>query len=698
MEPMHSEGGSPVAGQSGTILEVRNLVTEFRTENETVKAVNDISFAIRAGETIGIVGESGSGKSVTSLSVMGLIPNPPGKITGGEILYNSREFGKVDLRTLTEKQMRKLRGNEIAMIFQEPMTSLNPVYTCGDQVMEAILQHWKSPAVSKSKDRMQRILRFILNWFFIRLNSIVAVFALLYFLFAGDLQIGKGTVALAYGLSSLTLLAVFYFVRKLKGHKKPFRVYTSREKIAKEETLKLFNQVQLPDPERIFEAYPHQISGGQKQRVMIAMAMSCNPQLLIADEPTTALDVTVQKTILDLMKDLQMQTNMSIMFITHDLGVIAELADRVVVMYKGKIVEQGTVLEIFSNPQHPYTQSLLACRPPLNHRLHTLPTVSDFMSVDAQGNMVSNQRSVIELMHKLIVTSDQREQQLQSLYKREPILQIRGLKTHFVVAKNAVGKPLRVVKAVDDVTFDVFPGETLGLVGESGCGKTTLGRTILRLIEPTGGNIVYKGKDITTLSLSELRAMRKDIQIIFQDPYSSLNPRITIGNAIMEPMRVHGIGANDTERKAKVLELLRRVNMNEEHFYRYPHEFSGGQRQRICIARALALNPQFIICDESVSALDVSVQAQVLNLLNELKKEFHFTYIFISHDLSVVKFMSDRMIVMNQGQIEEMGDADQIYNEPQKEYTRKLISAIPKGELDDIRAAMSRKRMATQAF
>ncbi|MFM2017711.1 MAG: hypothetical protein RL007_1367 [Bacteroidota bacterium] len=643
------------------LLDIRNLVTEFRTDSETVKAVNDVSFSIRAGETVGIVGESGSGKSVTSLSVMGLIPNPPGEITGGEIIYHSRKNGAIDLTKLSEKEMRQYRGNEIAMIFQEPMTSLNPVYTCGEQVMEAIIQHKNFPDVSKGRNIADNILKWTFRIFFF-LN--------------------------------------FWAIRSWISSKYigPRSFYTKKQKIAREQVLELFRQVQLPDPERILNAYPHQISGGQKQRVMIAMAMSCNPQLLIADEPTTALDVTVQKTILELMKDLQASHNMSIMFITHDLGVIAELADKVIVMYKGKIVEQGTVLEIFSNPQHPYTKSLLACRPPLNRRLHWLPTVNDFMHTDESGNIIQNEQSVHEVTYNLVVTDQERKQQHENLYAKEPVLRIENVSTHFVTQKSVTGKPVKVVKAVDEVSFDVYPGETLGLVGESGCGKTTLGRTILRLIEPTGGKIFFHGKDITKLSTSEMRAMRKDIQIIFQDPYSSLNPRITIGNAIMEPMRVHNIGKDDNERKQIVVDLLKRVNMNVAHFYRYPHEFSGGQRQRICIARALALNPKFIICDESVSALDVSVQAQVLNLLNELKKEFGFTYIFISHDLSVVKFMSDRMVVMQKGKIEEMGDADSIYENPKSEYTKNLINAIPKGELDDIRAAMSQKRMRMNAF
>jgi peptide/nickel transport system ATP-binding protein len=676
MENLHNERTSQGAPSPGVLLDIRNLVTEFRTDSEAVKAVNDVSFVIKAGETVGIVGESGSGKSVTSLSVMGLIPNPPGEITGGEIIYNSREDGPIDLAKLSEKEMRKYRGNEIAMIFQEPMTSLNPVFTCGEQVMEAILQHKNFPGVSASKNTFQKITRVVTK-----------------FLLWSSIVITPWLGMLAAALGVLYIIA-FALVKKYR----PDTFLTSREKIAKAEVMDLFAQVQLPDPVRIFNGYPHQISGGQKQRVMIAMAMSCNPQLLIADEPTTALDVTVQKTILELMKDLQATHNMSIMFITHDLGVIAELADRVMVMYKGKIVEQGSVLEIFSDPQHPYTKSLLACRPPLNKRLHWLPTVSDFMRTDEQGNIIQNEQSVHEVTYNLVVTESERKIQHEALYAKEPVLRLENIHTHFITQKSMTGKAIKVVKAVDNVSFDVYPGETLGLVGESGCGKTTLGRTILRLVEPTSGKIFFHGRDITKLSSSELRMMRKDIQIIFQDPYSSLNPRITIGNAIMEPMRVHNIGRDDKERKQIVTDLLKRVNMNVAHFYRYPHEFSGGQRQRICIARALALNPKFIICDESVSALDVSVQAQVLNLLNELKKEFGFTYIFISHDLSVVKFMSDRMVVMQGGRIEEMGDADAICDNPAKEYTKNLINAIPKGELDDIRASMSRKRMREQAF
>ena len=591
------------------LLEVKNLVTEFQTEDEVVKAVNNISFTLNRGETIGVVGESGSGKSVTSLSVMRLIPDPPGRITGGEIIFHKDNGERVDLTKVSEVEMRALRGNDIAMIFQEPMTSLNPVYTCGNQVAEAIILH---QGVSKKE--------------------------------------------------------------------------------AKKKTIALFKQVELPRPDAMFDAYPHQISGGQKQRVMIAMAMSCQPNILIADEPTTALDVTVQKTILQLMGQLQREQDMGILFITHDLGVIAELADKVVVMYKGKIVEQGSVWDIFSNPQHPYTKGLLACRPPLNKRLHWLPTIKDFMHVDVEGDLQEVDKSVEQVLSKLVISKEERRKRHKEMYSKEPVLKVKNLRTYFPLEKNIFGKVTKFVKAVDDVTFDVYLGETLGLVGESGCGKTTLGRTILRLVNNNGGQIIYKGADLGSLSNKELRNYRKDMQIIFQDPYSSLNPRLTVGEAIMEPMRVHNILGSEKERMDRVVELLVRVNMRAEHFYRYPHEFSGGQRQRICIARSLALNPEFIICDESVSALDVSVQAQVLNLLNELRDEFNFTYIFISHDLSVVKFMADRMIVMNQGKIEEIGDADEIYNNPQSEYTKGLISAIPKGELADIKTAQSSKQ------
>ncbi len=577
------------------LLTVEGLRTVFPTDHGEVTAVNDVNFTLDRGETIGIVGESGSGKSVTSLSIMRLI-TAPGKIAGGSVTFHKSSGEKTELTSLNASDIRRYRGKEIAMIFQEPMTSLNPVLTCGFQVAEALRLH--------------------------------------------------------LGLS---------------------------KKAAKARTIELFEQVKLPRAAQLYDAYPHEISGGQKQRVMIAMAISCDPSILIADEPTTALDVTVQKTILELLKTIQRERDMGMLFITHDLGVIAEIADKVVVMYKGKAVEQGSVREIFSNPKHPYTKSLLACRPPLDKRLRQLPVVSDFMRENSDGTFTALEKEVGATVNDYVITGEERKQHLTEIYRQSPILQVRNIKTWFPVKRGLFGRVHDHVKAVDDVTFDVFPGETLGLVGESGCGKTTLGRTIIRLIEPTSGEVIFKGKNFAELHGSALRAMRKHIQIIFQDPYSSLNPRMTIGNAIMEPMQVHRLHANNSVRKEKVVELLRKVSLKSEHFDRYPHEFSGGQRQRICIARALALEPQFIICDESVSALDVSVQAQVLNLLNELKRELGLTYIFISHDLSVVKFMSDNMIVMNKGRIEEMGDPDEIYASPKSEYTKRLIAAIPAG-------------------
>ncbi len=564
------------------ILEIKNLSVSFKTENGTIKAVDDISFILNKGETLGIVGESGSGKTVTSLAVMSLISLPPGKIDSGEIIYHNEN--SCDLLKLPEKKLRKFRGNDIAMIFQEPMSSLNPAYTCGNQVVEMLRLHKN---ISKKE--------------------------------------------------------------------------------AKDQTIALFEEVKLPRPESIYKSYPHQLSGGQKQRVMIAMAISCEPAILIADEPTTALDVTVQKTILELMKELQIKYGMGLIFITHDLGVVAQIADKAVVMYKGKIVESNTVENIFKNPQHPYTKGLLACRPPLDKRLKVLPTISDFLNSDN------------DYFDFIAEKPEERKAHHKKLYSSEAVLEVENIKTYYPLEKSFTGKIKSYVKAVDDVSFEVYPGETIGLVGESGCGKTTLGRTIMRLLKPTEGVIKYQNKDITTLKGSELRAFRKNMQIIFQDPYSSLNPRITVGEAITEPMKVHNLYKNNKERKNKAIELLERVSMNESQYYRYPHEFSGGQRQRICIARALALNPKFIICDESVSALDVSIQAQVLNLLNELKNDFNFTYIFISHDLSVVKFMSDRIFVMKEGKIVESGDADEIYNNPKTDYTRRLIDAIPKG-------------------
>ena len=580
------------------LLEIRDLRINFASDEGEVQAVKGISFDLFRGETLGIVGESGSGKSVTSLSIMRLIPTPPGKIESGSITYYTPDNQAIKILELPEKDLQKIRGNDIAMIFQEPMTSLNPVMRCGHQVDEALMLHKK--------------------W--------------------------------------------------------------SRAE-AKKETLALFEKVRLPDPERMYNAYPHELSGGQKQRVMIAMAMSCKPNILIADEPTTALDVTVQKAILELMNDLKTDIDASVMFITHDLGVIAEVADRVLVMYKGEIVEQGTVSEIFKNPQHPYTKGLLACRPPLDFRMKKLPVVADFMEVVKTKNgtqIIEKQHSIHDVIDKYKITNEETQARLDKIFLQKPLLKVENLKTYFPVKTSWFGKTTEYVKAVDDVSFDVFRGETLGLVGESGCGKTTLSRTLLQLTKTTSGNIFYENTDLTTLSNSQMRPLRKDISIIFQDPYSSLNPRMTIGNAIMEPMQVHNIYENNKIRKERVVNLLETVGMEAKHFDRYPHEFSGGQRQRIVIARTLSLDPKFVICDECVSALDVSVQAQVLNLLMELREKFDLTYIFISHDLSVVKLMSDRMMVMNKGKIEEIGIADDIYNNPQKDYTKRLIEAIPK--------------------
>jgi len=573
----------PKGTTENPILSLNDLSIAFSHEGEQHTAVDGISFELERGSTLGIVGESGSGKSLTSLAIMGLIPKPNGIINSGSIIFSTAEGEQYDLLKLREKEMRLWRGKKIAMIFQEPMTSLNPAYRCGKQVMENILEHEN---VSRSEARSR--------------------------------------------------------------------------------TLDLFREVMLPDPERAFNSYPHQVSGGQKQRVMIAMALACNPDILIADEPTTALDVTVQKTILELLRTLQKKHNISLIFISHNLDVIAEIAEHVLVMYRGRIVEKGTIKQIFNHPQHPYTKGLLACRPPLGKRPHRLKVIADF--TDGSGNEGDT-----------FINPDERSRQHTKLYSAEPILKTEGINTVFTLKRNLAGKPVKQYKAVNNVSFEVYPGETLGLVGESGCGKTTLGRTILRLVEPASGNTIYKDMQVNELNADELRNLRKKLQIIFQDPYSSLNPRITIGEAIIEPMRIHKLHSDDAARKAKVSELLLKVGLEASHYGRYPHEFSGGQRQRICIARALAVEPEFIICDESVSALDVSVQAQVLNLLNDLKKEYGLTYLFISHDLSVVRYMSDRLMVMRNGEIQEMGEADQVYTQPQSEYTRLLLDAIPKG-------------------
>jgi len=557
------------------ILEVNNLSIAFESYQKSNQVLFDISYELKENEILGIVGESGSGKSVSSLAILGLLPKKQTKFSSGEIKY----LGD-DLLAYSNSDFQQLRGNKIAMIFQEPMTSLNPSLTCGKQVIEVLERHLK---------------------------------------------------------------------------------FSKKE--AKLEVLALFEKVKLPNPEEIYNKYPHQISGGQKQRVMIAMAIACKPDVLIADEPTTALDVTVQKEIIALLKSIQQETKMSIIFISHDLALVSEISDKIVVMYKGKIVEKGSVNEVFKSPKNDYTKALINSRPSVSERLKVLPTIQDYLN-----DTISNK----------VVSLSEREEIHQNIYGSAPLLKVNNLNKEYIT-KGLLFTKDSSFKAVNNVSFDLYEGETLGLVGESGCGKSTLGNTILQLDNATSGEVFYKGTDITKISKSELRSLRKEIQLIFQDPYSSLNPRIPVGKAIMEPMKVHKLYNNDKKRKEKTIELLERVGLLEEHFYRYPHEFSGGQRQRIGIARTIAVNPKLIICDESVSALDISVQAQVLNLLNELKEKFGFSYIFISHDLAVVKYMSDQLVVMNKGEIEEIGEADSVYENPKTIYTQSLINAIPKG-------------------
>ncbi len=557
------------------LLKVDKLCINFKNKDKKIEVIKSISFSVYENEILAIVGESGSGKSVSSLAIMGLLPERISEISSGSINFNN-----TDILSYSKKDFQNLRGNAIAMIFQEPMSSLNPSMTCGKQVQEILLQHTN---LSKQE--------------------------------------------------------------------------------AKAETLVLFEKVKLPNIKRVFKAYPHEISGGQKQRVMIAMAIACKPDILIADEPTTALDVTVQKDIIRLIKDLQKETKMSVIFITHDLALISEIADRILVMYKGEIVEQGTIETIFKNPKNDYTKALISSRPSLNERLKVLPTIQDVLDDNIKTD---------------IITSEERKTSHDILYSKPPLLEVINVEKRYISKPSWFSKP-KTFKAVNDVSFKLYEGETLGLVGESGCGKSTLGNAILQLDKVTSGTILYNGVDITKLSRLETRKLRKDIQIIFQDPFASLNPRMPVGKAIMEPMRVHQLFSTDAARKTKVVEILQRVGLSKDYFNRYPHEFSGGQRQRIGIARTIALQPKLIVCDESVSALDISVQAQVLNLLNELKADFGFTYIFISHDLAVVKYMADQLLVMNNGKIEELGDADAIYSNPKTEYTKKLIEAIPKG-------------------
>lgn len=584
------------------LLKVENLSIAFPKDGAVNTVVQNLSFSINPGQTLGIVGESGSGKSMTSLAIMGLLP-VSAQVPDGTIDLQLPDQTAINLLALKQSQLRQYRGKSMGMIFQEPMSSLNPVHRCGKQVAEVLRLH--------------------------------------------------------------------------KGMNKAE---------AREETIRWFQQVELPRPEKIFDQYPHQLSGGQKQRVMIAMAMCCQPKLLIADEPTTALDVTVQRNILALIRRLQAEQGMAVIFISHDLGVIAEMADEVLVMYAGKKVEQGSISQIFSEPKEPYTKGLLACRPNLNQRLQRLPVLEDFTKTDEPPTL-ENFPPIDPKSHQL------RQETLRS---KPPLLKVEGLSTWFPKETSWYGKVTEWVKAVDEVSTDIYPGETLGLVGESGSGKTTFGRSILRLVPIRQGSIAYEGTRLDELNEAQMRPFRKDLQIIFQDPFSSLNPRMTIGQAIQEPMTIHGLGANEKERQERVIALLEKVQLLPEHYDRFPHQFSGGQRQRIGIARALAVEPRLIVCDESVSALDVSVQASILNLLKELQQEMGLTYLFISHDLSVVRFMSDRIMVMQNGQVVEQGDAEDLYANPAQAYTRELLEAVPPATLEEARARREATRSVKQ--
>jgi len=557
--------------QSSLLLQVHDLDVRFRLDrkSEPFRAVKGISFDVPEHSTVALVGESGSGKSVSAMSILGLLPENAIVGPQSRILYGGRDL----LRT-PQAELQAIRGKDISVIFQEPMTSLNPVFTVGEQIAEVLRQH-----------------------------------------------MGMG-------------------------------IRQAQTRVAE-----LLNEVGIPNPQLRVHSYPHEMSGGQQQRVMIAMAIACEPKLLIADEPTTALDVTIQKQILDLIANLQQRRHMSVLFITHDLGVVGDIADRVVVMQDGEIREQGPVEAIFEQPKHPYTKALLACRPRLDRRPRRLPVIDDFLRGDGQLHL--------EERHRGTSAAD------------EIILEVRNLDKTFFLKEGLFGK--RAIPAVKGVSFRLPKGKTLGLVGESGSGKTTVGLTVMRLHEATGGEVLFEGRNLLALSEKEMMAYRRRIQIIFQNPYASLNPRFTVGQILLEPMRIHGIGADDRERIDMVMQLLRRVGLAEASFYKYPHEFSGGQRQRIAIARCLTMKPDVLICDESVSALDVSVQAQVLNLLQDLQDEYGLSYIFISHDLAVVKYISDRVMVMNEGTVIEMADSDDIYRQPRKEYTRRLLASIPKG-------------------
>ena len=573
-----------------SLLKIKNLKTYFHTRAGINRAVDDISFSIDKGEIVGVVGESGSGKSVTCHTMLGLLPQPPAKVEGGSVTFDNEE-----LLNLPQSLLRAIRGKRISMIFQDPMSCLNPYLKILDQITEPILIHEN----------------------------------------------------------------------------------VSRE-TAETRAIEMMKKVGIRDAEARARSYPHEFSGGMRQRVMIAMALVTRPDLLLADEPTTALDVTVQARILKILRRLKDDLGIAVLFVTHDLGVVAELADRVVVMYRGKIVEQGNTRDIFEKPSHPYVKGLIACRPTLDTQYEILPTVDDFLKTEIRKDgsfILSEHPDSTERLSKL------KEKRASSDKDTSPLLQVSGLQVHFQTGGGLLGEPRKTLKAVDGVDLQISSGQTLGLVGESGCGKTTLGRAILRLQKAKSGSILYDKNELNNLSQKEMINFRKRMQIIFQDPYASLNPRQTIEQTLIEPMIVHGIGSNYSNRRDQIVSLLEEVGLGPEFLLRYPHEFSGGQRQRISVARALAVEPEFIVCDECVSAMDVSVQAQVLNLLRELQEKRDLTYLFISHDLSVVKFMSDDVIVMQNGKIVESGKAQEIYHQPKSDYTKELLNAVPKVSL-----------------
>jgi peptide/nickel transport system ATP-binding protein len=609
-----------------TLLSVRNLLVKFGNDELTVPAVRDISFQIQRGETLGLVGESGSGKSVTALAIMGLLPKTANCQVSGEIWFAGETNAySVNLREIGERGMQTYRGSQIAQIFQEPMSALNPVFSIGFQLNEAILQHKKiSPQAANAE-----------------------------------------VIAL---LQEVQLLPSNHILRQ--------RYLETEPADASDEGIRSYIKKVHAD---YLSRYPHQLSGGQLQRVSIAMAISCDPVLLIADEPTTALDVTVQAEILTLLRQLKEKRQMSMIFVSHDLAVISAVADQVAVMQNGEILELQPVREIFHNPQHPYTIGLLACRPSIDSTSVYLPTVQEFTSNVSRsvGGMTIKAHNPNSLDDREIVREIDRRKVHHADQQAPPLVTVNHLRVGFPT-KNLLGSALQYHWAVNDVSFEVFKGETLGVVGESGCGKSTLAKTLLRLITPQTGELLFENQNILQMKSNVLQKLRRDMQIVFQNPLGSLNPRLSIGEAVMEPLLIHEKAKKKSEHREIAADLLIRVGIKPDGMNRYPHEFSGGQRQRICIARALTLNPRLIICDESVSALDVSVQAQVLNLLKELQAELQLTYIFISHDLSVVKFMSDRIMVMNQGKIEEIGSAEQVYNHPQRAYTRKLLAAVPK--------------------